>query len=229
LAKILAVRDKETGEPLRGDEVEAQVKAMLITSHDSPSNTLAWACYLLCSHAAARERLQGELAAVLGGGLPSLNALPNLPWLKGTVQETLRLYPPVWLIGRSSPSTQTQLGDYDILPNSHVLVSPYIIHRLGQHWPDSDRFDPGRFAFDMRPNGRWPAYLPFGAGPHTCIGESYAFTLVRLVLAMMWQKFSFELVQSQRIEPEFATTLTPRYGIRVRLRARADLPRAMPS
>jgi cytochrome P450 len=102
-----------------------------------------------------------------------------------------------------------------------LLVSPYIVQRLPRHWEDPERFDPARFAFDTRPNNRKAAYFPFGIGPHACIGESYALTMMRLVLAMFWRRFIVELEPSHRVEPAFATSLTPRDGVRVHVRERA--------
>ena len=164
-------------------------------------------------------RLAGGLAAALNGAPAGANDLPGLPYLKQVVQESMRLYPPVWAYARRSEQEE-EFDGYRLPANVYVAVVPYALHRHPEFWPDPERFDPDRFDPD-RGEGRHPySYLPFAAGPRTCIGAGMAMLETQLVLAQLLQRFRVHIVPDHPIESTAKVTLRPRYGIRATLSRR---------
>jgi len=158
---------------------------------------------------AVREQLEGELDAVLDGRPPTVADLPHLPLTRAIFDETLRLYPPAWVI------TRRALADDPIgIPaNSIVIISPYVVHRNPDFWPDPLRFDPQRFLAEAA-NGRPRyAYIPFGGGPRLCIGDQFALLEGPLLLATIAQRYRLDLVPHRPVEMDALVTLRPRHGL----------------
>jgi cytochrome P450 len=139
------------------------------------------------------------------------------------IEEAMRLYPPAWIIGRQSIE-QDEICGYPVPAGTGVFVSPYTIHRHPAFWDEPDRFRPERFAPEQAAGRPRFAYMPFGGGPHLCIGNMFALTEAQLVLATIAQRYYLKLVPGYPVEPEPLITLRPRYGLRMTLR-----PRTMPA
>jgi cytochrome P450 len=160
--------------------------------------------------------LRGELRRELGGRLPTAADLPDMPLCRQVIQESMRLYPPVWLISRRTTS-QITLDDHVLPENALVCISPYTLHRHPEHWAEPGSFDPDRFA-PARSAARHPfVYLPFSEGPRKCIGHAFAMTEAQLVLAVLWSRIDFRLVPGHPVVPEALVTLRPRDGVRMTL------------
>jgi cytochrome P450 len=158
------------------------------------------------------RRLRQELDEVLDGRPPTVDDLPKLPYTTMVIQETLRLYPAAWMIGRM-PLGDDEIGGYHIPAGSTVWMSQYVTHRHPDFWEEPNGFDPERFR-DHPP----PAYFPFGAGPRVCIGNNLALLEARLVIATVLQRLRLELLPEHPVEPEPLVTLRPRYGVHVTLK-----------
>ena len=173
---------------------------------------LSWALYLLARHQEEERQLRGEL----GDAPPDLAAVRRLPRLGRVVEETLRLYPPAWLLARQS-TRPVELGGHAFPEGSILFVAPWVTHRDPRLWSEPERFDPDRFA---GPGAAAPpfAYLPFGGGARTCVGRPLALFLVRGILAMLLQRYRFELAGNRRVVPDPRLTLRPRGGLPVVLR-----------
>jgi cytochrome P450 len=212
LSVLLSHADRGTGVRLNDRQVRDEFVTMLVAGHVTTANMLAWTWYLLSQHSLIERRLHEELESVLGGRLPSVQDLPKLQYARMILQETLRLYPPVWLVGRRALQADN-IGPYHFSANATVVVSSYVTHRHPDYWEVPDQFIPERF-LPERSAGRHPlAYFPFGGGHHTCIGNHLAMMEGQLVLATIAQRYRFRVVPGKAIAPEPLLTLKIRDGL----------------
>lgn len=215
LLSLLAAQNSENSKQVRDE-----VMTLLLAGHETTAATLTWVWYLLSQHPEVERRLHAEVDQVLGGRPATLSDIPRLVYTKMIVSETLRLYPPVWLLPRKTINPD-RLDHHNIPANSDVLVCVYTIHRHPRFWHEAERFDPERFATDKGPERDSCAYLPFGAGPRTCLGSRFGLMEVMLTVATIAQRFSLRLAGDQKVEPEASLTLHPRRGLPMSLHRRA--------
>lgn len=219
LLSLLVDQNSESGGSVKSKQMRDELMTMLLAGHETTAATLAWTWYLLAKHPEAERRLHAEVDHVLAGRRATLSDLPRLVYTKMVVSETLRLYPPVWLLPRKAIDTD-RLGQHLIPANSDVLVCVYTIHRHPQFWDDAEHFDPQRFAPDKNPERDSCAYLPFGVGPRTCLGSRFGLMEVMLTVATIAQRFSLRLAGDREVEPEASLTLHPRRGVPMSLQER---------
>jgi cytochrome P450 len=231
LSMLLAARDEDTGEGLGDRQLRDEVMTLLLAGHETTAMSLSWTFYLLSLHPAQRRTLEDELARVLGGRPPRLEDLPRLRYTRMVLEESMRLYPPAWVITRSAEGDD-ELGGFRIPRGSNVLLSPYVTHHDPTLWEDPEGFDPERFAPEQtgarqfRDDGSDAAvgsrpryaYFPFGGGPHLCIGAGFAMMEATIVLATVAQRFRFDLEPGRPVAIEPLVTLRPKPGIFVRAR-----------
>ncbi len=193
-------------------EVTDHVAHLFFVGHDAPEQTLVWAWYLLSQYPTEEARLHAEVDCVLAGRLPTVDDLPALRYTRMVIEETMRLYPPVYTLPRQALVDDKFIGRR-VPKGSSVLVVPWVLHRHPQIWDRADTFDPERFS-PARARGRHPfAYIPFGAGPRICLGASFAMMEATLLLAGVAQHYRLRLTPGQRVEPMASVTLRPRYGM----------------
>jgi cytochrome P450 len=219
LSMLLSARDEETGDGMTDRQVRDEVMTMLLAGHETTSIALSWIYYLLSRHPDAQRRITDEVDAVVGHGRPSFAHLERLPWVRRTIEESLRLYPPAWGFSRRALGDD-EIGGYRIARGSLVFLIPFVVHRRPNLWPDPERFDPDRFAPEQEARRPRFAYLPFGGGPRGCIGSQFALIEAQLIVAAVAQRFRVDVVADDRIRPEPLITLRPSPGIRARLAAR---------
>lgn len=217
LRALLASDNGDDG--LAARQVQAEVLNIFFAGYETTSLALTWSLYLLASHPDVWQQLADEVDGVLNGELPSAHHLEQLPYTRAVFQETIRLYPPAWIVARQAVADD-QLAGFDIPRGSIVLNCPYITHRHPDFWDAPDTFRPARFLQDGPPASHPLAYIPFGAGQRICLGEHFAMTEAILVLAMLGARFRFELVDRNPVVPVGMGTLYPREPIRLRLQAR---------
>jgi cytochrome P450 len=219
LTLLMAARDHETGQGMSDAEIRAQVATIFTAGHETTAMGLVWTFYLLGMHSWADQKLQSELDAVLHGELPDAGDVPGLAYTRQVFDEAMRLYPPVHTIARRAIAADVVAG-HEIRAGSDVIVSPWLLHRHRKLWSEPDRFDPERFAprtIDQRDRF---SYIPFGAGPRICIGQSFAMMEGVLMLATLAQRWRFEVLQPEEIEPVGLITLRPRGGLRAKVHPR---------
>ncbi|MEU7103864.1 cytochrome P450 [Streptomyces sp. NPDC046215] len=190
LGRLLAARDEE-GLPLTAKEVRDEAVTLWAAGHETTSTALTWAWYLLSAHPEARARLDEELDRVLGGRLPTIDDYEQLSWTQQVVKETLRLYPPVWLLAAVARPGST-LGGTPLPAGTIVWCSQWSTHRDPRWFPDPAAFRPERWhpqAADPVPDHAW---FPFGGGPRTCLGARFALVEAALVLAATAQRHHLE-------------------------------------
>jgi cytochrome P450 len=218
LSLLLEARD-EDGKAMPDEQVRDEAMTIFLAGHETTANALAWTWLLLARNPEAEGRLHAELDGVLGGRAPEPDDLVRLPELDRILSESLRLYPPAWLIGRRA-AREVELGGYVLPPGSIALVSPYVTHRDARFFPEPDRFDPGRWADEVEAARPRFSFFPFGGGVRRCIGESFALMEAKLVLATIAQRWRLRHLGGEvGLLPRI--TLRPRGPISVRLERRA--------
>jgi enediyne biosynthesis protein E7 len=207
----MAEREGE-GEGFSDDELRDQVMTILLAGHETTASSLAWTLYLLDRNPSVWVQVCAEVERVMGGAVPTEECLPRLVYTRMVYQESLRLYPPVWLIPRRS-IREDVVGVHRIPADSDVLISPWVLHRREHWWPEPHSFEPNRFSAERSRNRPQYSYLPFGAGPRVCVGSSLATMEALLILAMVVQRFRLRLVSGHAVVPEPLLTLRFRHGI----------------
>ncbi|MCC6614427.1 MAG: cytochrome P450 [Anaerolineae bacterium] len=152
--------------------------------------------------------------AILNQMPPTVADLVRLPYTEMVIKESMRLYPPAWIVPRLAIS-DFELGGYSIRRNSVIFTSPYTLHRHPRYFPDPERFSPERWTADFEKTLPRYAYFPFGGGPRVCIGNGFAMMEARLVLATILQHNRLRLLPNQQIIPEPVITLRPLNGIQM--------------
>ena len=219
LSMLLAAQDDEgAGGGMTDLQLRDEAMTIFLAGHETTANALAWSWYLLSQHPEAEARLHAELDAAVGARPPTAADLPRLPYARMVLAESMRLYPPAWVIGRRATEPYAVRGE--TLPaRTVVLVSPWVLHRDPRWWPEPEAFRPERWADDAAERPRL-AYLPFGAGTRVCIGEQFAWMEGVLLLATIAQRWRLRLVAGHPVVPQAIITLRPRHGLRMVVEAR---------
>ena len=227
LSMLLLSRD-ENGDVLSDEEALAEAITLFVAGHETTAVTLMWAFKLLADHPAARAKLHAELDSALDGRLPTLADLPNLPYTEMITKETLRLFPAAYSFGRVSIEPVTVEG-HTLPAKRMVMLSPYLLHRHPDLFDEPEAFLPERFAPDAtREIGRY-AFVPFGAGPRVCLGNSFAMLETRLLLATIAGQLSLGMKPGVVVETKPQVTLHPMVDGRVGLPMRVTRRRVLPA
>ena len=219
LSLLLLARD-EDGSALSDEALRDEVLTIFLAGYETTANALSWTWYLLSINPDAFDRMAAEIDHVLAGRLPTLEDYPQLKYTRMVIAESMRLYPPVWAMGRMS-TVPIELGPYRLPTGTHWFFSQYVLQRDKRFFPDPLRFEPLRHTEEESSKRDKFAYFPFGGGGRQCIGEGFAWMESVLVLATLAQRWRMELLPGQKVDVEEKITLRPRYPIRVRLIARA--------
>lgn len=207
LSMLLIARD-EDGTGLTEEELLDQTLTLYIAGHETTANALAFAFLMLGQHPEVQARLQAEVDSVLGGRLPTYEDTTRLPYTLQVIKEVLRLYPPAVFFGRA-PLEDLEIEGYQFRKGQFCLLSPFAVHRNPEIFPEPERFDPERFTPDKEKKLPRNTYIPFGNGPHVCIGQYFALMEAQLVLAHICQNVSVSLVPNQQIRLLPLATLGP--------------------
>jgi len=186
----IAATDKH-GKPFTDRELLDELITLIVAGYETSAGTLNWAWYLLAHHPAVETRLLAEVrACALEERLEegSDPGLAGMQYAQQVLEETLRLYPPVWLFSRKALHDD-ELAGYAVPKDADIYLSPYILHRTAEFWPDPERFDPDRFAPDGAYKKGERPYFPFSLGPRRCLGEYFSFLEMKIHLGMLLQRF----------------------------------------
>jgi len=201
-------------------QVRDEVMTIFIAGHETTANALTWTFYLLSQNPNIEKKLLDELGSVINSNkIPTVDDMPKLKFTEKVLRESMRLYPPVWTIGRSVNNEYT-LGKYTIPAGSTILMSQYVMHHDPRYYNEPERFDPERWSSDTRSSLPRFSYFPFGGGIRACIGEPFAWMEGILVLSTIIRQWKMRLVRGQRVELDPAITLRPKYGMKMKLERR---------
>lgn len=212
LGMLVDARDEETGAEMTAQELRDEVMTLMVAGHETTAQALSWTFYLLSQHPEVEARVRRELGQVLGGRTPTAGDLERLGYLCMTVQEAMRIYPPVYAFPRVARAADV-VGGYRVEAGALIMLSPYLTHRHREFWPDPERFDPDRFAPEHAAARPTYAYIPFAGGPRRCIGNAFALTEIQLVLATVLQRYRLALAPGHPVQPSPMIALRPRYGL----------------
>ncbi len=222
---LLQARDEETGEGLSDQELRDEALTIFAAGHETTANALSWTWYLLATHPEAKARFHEEVDRVLQGRTPTADDLQHLPYTRAVFDESLRLYPPAPAVHRKA-ATNTTVGGVSLPEGAFVLVGTYNLHRHPDFWPNPEQFQPEQWLNGERPSSRY-AYMPFGAGPRTCVGLHFASVEGPLLLALIGRHYDLNLAQD-KVEAHLMVTLRPKDGILMTLQPR-KMPVASPA
>lgn len=246
LSLLLQSRDIE-GDQQGMDDQQLRFEAMTLFSagHETTANALVWTWLLLSQNPAAEEALHAELDRVLAGRLPTADDVDRLPFTRAVIAESMRLYPPAWVIGRQATNAHT-VGGETIPKEAVILIAQWIVHRDPRWWDQPERFWPERWQDEdesanrrsgdaviqgsspVRPLAHSPlrslrpryAYFPFGGGPRSCIGEPFAWLEAILILATLAQHWELRRADDKPVRLHATITLRPRDPLPMRFERR---------
>jgi cytochrome P450 len=221
LSRLIAARDEEDGSNLDAGRLRDQVMTMLIAGSETIALALAWALYLLATHPEALARLRDEVNVTLGTRPPRFTDLSKLSYTDSVIRETLRLYPPTWLIGRA-PIEDWSVAGYHIPCGTSVLLCPYLLHRDPRFFLQPDAFCPERWSGSQAASLPRLAYFPFGGGQRGCVGSAFAMQELALVLATVAARIDFTPIPDRVPRPLPHFTLRPERGIQLRVARRLE-------
>ncbi len=196
-------------QPLSREEIQDEVMTLVLTGHETTTHALTFTLALLGRNPAAYERMIAEVDEVLGGRDPLATDVDALPWTKAVICEALRLYPPGCYLIRDAAQDDDILG-VPVRAGDTIALSPYLLHRIPEFWPDPERFDPRRFLPDSASARPDYAYLPFGAGRRICLGASLAQLEMMLVLTVLAQSVIIDVASTEPLRVRGDVTLHPR-------------------
>jgi cytochrome P450 len=212
LSMLIQTAD-EDGARLSDDELVGHSSGLFIAGHETSANALAWTLVLLAQHPQILADLVDELTATLHGAPPTIEQLGQFPLLEQVIKESLRLFPPASMLGRVAAET-TELDGYAVPQGAEVIYSPYITHRIPALFEQPQRFLPRRWE-TIKPSPY--AYLPFSAGPRMCLGTAFATMELKIILALLVQRYRFELAPDQQVDRQLVITLAPAPGLPMRI------------
>lgn len=221
---LLDARDRQTDAPMSDRELLDEILTLIVAGHETTASSLNWFWYLLAQSPGAADRLHAEVDAGRDAR-PGYEDLQAFPYTRRVLDETLRLYPPGWLLTRRS-TEDSVIGGFALPAGTDVLISPYMVQRHPDYWPAPDRFEPDRFLPEAGASRNRFVYLPFGLGPRACIGEHLAQIEMHAHVVMLARRFELSLAEGQRVEMEPQVNLRTRYPLAMHVHLRA--PNATP-
>jgi cytochrome P450 len=217
LTLLLEAHDPETGEGLSEMEIRANILTFIAAGHETTANCITWSLFLLSQSAEWRLRVQEEADRELSGDIDAITH--RLVETRAVIDESNRLYPPITAISRVAIGPD-ELAGQPIKAGTIIVIAPYVLHRHRTLWDEPDRFDPNRFLGKAKNQIDRFAYLPFGAGPRSCIGSVFALQEATIVLATLMRHFTFEHASGHTAWPLQKVTLKVKDGLPMIVRRR---------
>jgi cytochrome P450 len=216
LALLMSATDPETGQPMSETELRSNILTFISAGHETTANTLTWSLFLVSQSAEWRARLEAEVDRL---DISASWSVDDLVETRAVIDEALRLYPAIAAISRVAMGYDVLAGE-TVRRGTIIVIAPYVLHRHRLIWQEPDVFDPARFLPPARSSIDRYAYLPFGAGPRTCIGSTFALQEATLVLAHIIRNFTLTIAPGHRVTPFLRVTLRPEKGLPMIVRSR---------
>jgi cytochrome P450 len=216
---VIGARDPETGVGFSREELIDQLGVFFLAGHETTASALTWAFYLLAMRPDVLARARAEIDQSVGDGPISFEQAKKFPFIRAVFKETLRLYPPITFMPRVALKP-VALGRHRLRRGALVMIAPWTLHRHRRYWRDPDSFDPDRFAPGRESDIAPGAYIPFGHGPHTCVGAGFAAVESALILARLIRRYDFTIEDPKSVTPAARLTTRPRTQIMAHARRR---------
>ena len=208
-------------------QVRDEVMTIFIAGHETTANALTWTFYLLSQHPDVEKKLLDEIDSILENRIEnngqsrilSTEDIPKLQYTEKVLRESMRVYPPVWTMGRYVEDDYS-VGEYTIPAGSSILMSQYVMHHDSGYYENTEQFNPDRWTEEFKTQLPRFSYFPFGGGIRGCIGEPFAWMEGVLIIATIAQKWAMRLVPGQHVKLDPAITLRPKYGMKMKLTER---------
>jgi len=220
LSALIDTVDTE-GEKLTDKQIRDELLTLFVAGHETTAGLLAWCFYLLTEHQEIQDKLATEAITTLNGEMPTLETLGTLKYTEQVLLETLRLYPPVWMLPTRSPIEDITIGGHVIPKGSMVFISPWVIHHDPRFFDDPQTFDPDRFSEGYKKRIPSFAFFPFSGGSRVCIGQHLAMMEAQIILSTVIQNFKLELEPDQEIIPQPLVTVALKNGLKIRVHKRS--------
>jgi cytochrome P450 len=223
LSKLIKVQ-ADDGSTMTDKQLRDEIITILIAGHETTSNALTWTYFLLSQNPKVERKVFDEIDSVLGGDSgefkqPSIADLPKLDYVEKVFREAMRLYPPVWTMGRFVQNDYA-LGGYTLPKGSSLMFSQYVMHHSSKYYDNPETFDPDRWTEEFKMHLPRFSYFPFGGGIRGCVGEPFAWQEGILLLATISSYWSMRLAPNQRVKLQPGITLSPKNGIKMKLNSR---------
>jgi cytochrome P450 len=216
VSALLAAADGPDG--LTSAEVHDHVITLMMAGHETMSNALSWTLHLLSAHPEAESALHAELAG-LDGRRPGYQDLASLTYTRAVIAESMRRFPPAWMLTRAM-TVDADFAGWRAPAGTIVAVSPLLMHHDARWFPDPQRFDPARWLDERRDAVPRYAYLPFGTGPRSCIGEQFAWAEAITALAVICSRWTARSVPGHEVRPQYRVTMRPFPSLPMQIKAR---------
>lgn len=212
LSRLLHARDDMDHTRMTDQQLRDECLTIFLAGQETTALALSWTWYLLAEHPEAAARIYAEVDEVLNGRVPTLDDLPRLQEIEHALLESMRLYPPAFILGREA-TADMELAGYFCPKGTTILMPQAVVHRDPRYFANPDNFDPTRWRNEFEKRLPKGAYFPFGGGPRICIGNTFAMIEMTLVLALIAQRFRFTMVPGRTVTTNQLFTLRPSPGV----------------
>jgi cytochrome P450 len=220
LSLLLHARDDAgDGTGMTDAQLRDEVMTLFLAGQETTALALSWTWYLLAEHSDVEDKLVAEIRSVLAGRPLAVEDVPRLKYAEAIVNESMRLHPPAYVLGREAIRDTTVAGRR-VPAGWTVFMAQSVLHRDPRWWSEPDKFRPDRWLDGSTKNLPKFAYFPFGGGPRICIGNTFAMMETVVVLSEAARRFHFERTDSEPLEPVPSITVRPSRPLNVVLHER---------
>lgn len=219
LASLMAERDDD-GNTMTEVELADQLRTLFISGQESVAGGIVWTFYLISQHPELEQQLLEEIKRVVGQRRLIVDDIKAMPLMERVIKESMRVFPPAWTLASRIALQDTTIGDFEIAEGTLVLMSPFVLHRKADIFPDPLRFDPDRFLPENEAAMHRFAYLPFGGGARICIGNTFTMMEMHLIVATVLREFHLRMDEGQEIELQAQVTMANKTGMHMHLKKR---------
>lgn len=219
VSSLILAEDADTGEKLSYDDIVGEAQTIILAGHETSARAMAFMFYYVAKDKNIQNKVHAEIEATIGKKMVQIDDLKNLEYTGKVVKEVLRICPPLWFQGRLPKNTDT-IDGYVFKGEQDIVIPTYEIHHNEKYWPDPESFIPERF--DKAEEKKRPkfAYIPFGAGPRTCVGMQFGLIEMSLTLVMVIQRFFIEQPKNLNVKLLPQLTLGSKEPINLKIKLR---------
>ncbi len=205
-----STNSEDGGQRMSDQQLRDEMVTIFLAGHETIANAMTWTWYLLSQNPEVEQKFHEELDSVFTGNrAPTIEDIPALEFTRNVFAESMRLFPPVWALGRKA-TEDCVIGERPIPKDSIILMSQYVTHRDPEYFDEPEKFKPERWTLEMQESLPDFAYFPFGGGARKCIGEQFSWTEGILLLATFGREWRFRMDSAREPEPLFLLTLRPK-------------------